>query len=130
MNLPKIANIKVNKKELLVVLILLLFSIACFLLFRVTGQGRKIQIEIAQKLYGTYDLSINQEIKLFDENGSFLLKCVIENNKAYIVTSNCPDKICIDEGSIEQAGQTIVCLPNMVVISIIGDDSNIDGVLK
>lgn len=130
MNLPKIANIQINKKELLIILILLIIALAGFLFFRINGQGYQVQIEIAQKLYGTYDLSLDQEIQLFDEKGNFLLNCVIKDGTIQVLQSNCPDKICIDEGSIGQAGQTVVCLPNKVVIRIIGDDNTIDGVLQ
>lgn len=130
MKLPKIVNIQLNRKELIIILILLIIAISGYLLSRINDQGSQVQIEIAQKLYGNYDLSKEQEIQIIDEKGDLILTCVIKNNSINVVTSNCPDKICIDEGSIGHTGQTIVCLPNQVVIRIIGDDNNIDGVLQ
>lgn len=130
MKLPKIVNIQLNRKELTIIVILLIISISGYLLSRINNQGSQVQIEIAQKLYGNYDLSKEQEIKIIDEKGDLILTCVIKNNSIKVATSNCPDKICIDDGSIGLTGQTIVCLPNQVVIRIIGDDNNIDGVLQ
>ncbi|KAF0091155.1 MAG: hypothetical protein FD141_944 [Fusobacteria bacterium] len=131
MNFPKITNIRVNKKELLIVVILTMIALISFFLFRISGQGAMVEIKIAQKLIGTYDLSIDQEVPILDDKGNLLMISVIKDGMIKVVSSNCPDKICIDEGSINLAGQTIVCLPNKVVIKIIGNnDETIDGVLQ
>lgn len=107
-----------------------MIALISFLFFRISGQGAVVEITIAQKLYGTYDLKVDQEILISDNEGNLLLDCVIKDGTIKVFSANCPDKICIDEGSIKLAGQTIVCLPNQVVIKIIGDDAEIDGVLK
>lgn len=130
MKFLKRTNIKVNKKELLIIFILLIVALFSFLIFRISGQGAKVEIKISQELYGTYDLLTDQEIIIKDKEGLTLMNSLIKNGKVQVLTSNCPDKICIESGSIEFSGQTIVCLPNKVVIKIIGDDAEIDGVLK
>lgn len=130
MNFLKKTNIQVNKKELLIIFFLLIIALIGFIFFRINGQGAVVEITIAQKLYGTYDLNIDQEVLISDNEGNVLLDCVIKDGTIKVFSANCPDKICIDEGSIKLAGQTIVCLPNMVVIKIIGDDAQIDGVLR
>ncbi len=130
MNFPKITNIRVNKKELLIIIILLMIAIAGFFLFRISGQGTLVEIKIAQKTYGTYDLNIDQEVLISDDQGLLLMKCLIKSGSVRVLESDCPDKICIDEGSIKLTGQTIVCLPNKVVIKIISDNEKIDGVLQ
>lgn len=119
-----------NKKELLIIVFLLLISLFSYFLVRINDQGAVVEIKIAQNLYGTYDLSKNQEIRIYDKKGKFLLNCLIKNQKIKVLSSDCPDKICIAEGSIELIGQNIVCLPNQVVIKIIGDAADIDGVLQ
>lgn len=130
MNFPKITNIRVNKKELIIVVILTMIALISFFFFRISGQGAMVEIKIAQKLFGTYDLSIDQEVNISDDEGHLLLVSVIKDGMIKVVSSNCADKICIDEGSIKLTGQTIVCLPNKVVIKIIGEDETIDGVLQ
>lgn len=130
MKLPKIVNINMNKKEAIIIITLLMFALVSFFIFRTTGHGSQVEIKIAQKLYGTYALSVDQEIIVKDEDGHTLITCYIDEGKIQVISSNCPDKICIDDGSIEKSGQTIVCLPNQIVIKIINDDSEFDGVLK
>lgn len=107
-----------------------MIAIAGFFLFRISGQGTLVEIKIAQKTYGTYDLNIDQEVLISDDQGLLLMKCLIKSGSVRVLESDCPDKICIDEGSIKLTGQTIVCLPNKVVIKIISDNEKIDGVLQ
>lgn len=130
MKLPKIVNINMNKKEAIIIITLLMFALVSFFIFRTTEYGSQVEIKIAQKLYGTYALSVDQEIIVKDVDGHTLITCYIDEGKIQVISSNCPDKICIDDGSIEKSGQTIVCLPNQIVIKIINDDSEFDGVLK
>jgi hypothetical protein len=107
-----------------------MIALTGFFLFRSNGQGAKVEIKIAQKLYGIYDLSMDQEIIIMDKDGQPLITCFINDGKIQVVSSDCPDKICIEDGAIELNGQTIVCLPNQIVIKVIGEDSELDGVLK
>lgn len=74
-----------------------------------------------------------KELKRFtDVNNEEKLKaggCLIEmkNGKARVVSSTCPDKICISYGWIENPSQSIVCLPHRVLIKIEGKDTNQSG---
>ena len=43
--------------------------------------------------------------------------------------SNCPGQDCVHTGAISRAGQSIVCLPAQVVISLVGAASDVDAVL-
>ena len=55
----------------------------------------------------------------------------VENGRIRVVEASCPDKIDVKQGWISNANQSIVCLPNRLVIRIIQDkpetDSTIDG---
>ena len=43
--------------------------------------------------------------------------------------SDCPGQDCVHTGPISRAGQSIVCLPAQVVISLVGAASDVDAVL-
>ncbi len=45
----------------------------------------------------------------------------IKNGKARVIQSTCRDKLCIREGWISRAGESITCLPNRITISITGE---------
>ena len=72
-------------------------------------------------------LSENNFVVIGDEENYNVL--VISGGEAYIEEASCPDNICVKSGKVSLEGQTIVCLPNKVVISIEGGKSSgLDGV--
>ena len=46
---------------------------------------------------------------------------LVENGKISMKSANCPDKLCVRQGSISSTAYPIVCLPNKVIIKIEGD---------
>ncbi|MBR5273268.1 MAG: NusG domain II-containing protein [Clostridia bacterium] len=42
----------------------------------------------------------------------------VENGRARVLSSTCPDKICVNCGWLENKGDSAVCLPNKVVVRI------------
>ncbi len=55
----------------------------------------------------------------------------VEKGEAYVTDAKCPDKLCEKQGKISRLNETIVCLPNEVVVTVTGDevqDSDIDAV--
>ena len=54
---------------------------------------------------------------------------VISGGEAWMSDASCPDHICVNSGKVSLEGQTIVCLPNKTIVSIVGgEDSGLDGV--
>ena len=46
-------------------------------------------------------------------------------------SADCPDQICVHQRAISKNGESIICLPNKVVVSIEGaEDSQIDVVAR
>ncbi|MGI6131666.1 MAG: NusG domain II-containing protein [Bacillota bacterium] len=45
----------------------------------------------------------------------------VEGTRAHVVSSPCPDKICIRMGWLERAGDYAACLPNRVLVEV-GDE--------
>ena len=43
--------------------------------------------------------------------------------------SDCPGQDCVHTGAITRAGQSIVCLPAQVVVSLVSTSSDVDAVL-
>ncbi len=43
---------------------------------------------------------------------------VIEDGKVDSVYANCPDKVCVNMPDIDQVGESIVCMPNRLVITV------------
>ena len=57
---------------------------------------------------------------------------VIEDGKAKMISADCPDQLCVHQSSIAKSKETIVCLPNKVVVEVqgSGDKKDYDAVVK
>ena len=69
----------------------------------------------------TYDVKID---------GKTTNTVVIKNHAVSVSYADCPDKICKNHKSISKSGETIVCLPNKVTVTVEGGENEIDGVAK
>ena len=50
-----------------------------------------------------------------------------EHGKIRMVSADCPDKVCVNQGWIDSGIVPIVCLPNKVTIEITGGESELDA---
>ena len=110
--------------DLIVITAAVAFSLLLLLattLFR--EEGAVAAVEIDGVAAGEYNLMFNGVYPL--NGGTNVL--VVENGVAYLNYSNCPDHTCERTGKIRYTGQTIVCLPNKLSITIKGSaDDGVD----
>lgn len=85
-------------------------------------EGNRIQVILDGKIYGTYSLEKDQVIEI--EEGSFYNKIRVEDGKAYMEETNCPDGYCEEQGKISRHTQTIVCLPHKLVVEVLEADND------
>lgn len=117
--MEKQASTVKNKYRLDIAVIssILLISLLLLLVLTLTKkEGAFAVVEVNGETVGEYSLTKNSTYSLND--GSNVL--VIENGKAYLSFSSCPDHTCERTGKIKYVGQTIVCLPNRVSITVKG----------
>ncbi len=113
-------SVQKNKYRLDIIIIaaILLASVALLLVMTLSRkEGATVVVEIDGATVATYSLSENGEYPL--NGGTNVL--VIEDGKAYLNYSNCPDHTCEKTGKIQYVGQTIVCLPNLLTVTIKGE---------
>lgn len=72
-----------------------------------------IEIQKNKEMYGTYLLSEDQVIKIGETN-----VCEIKDNKCKMIKATCPKQICTNQKAVYKKGQSIICLPNKVVIEV------------
>ena len=117
------AFIKKHLLDITVISLILLFAISFVALsglFRT--EGAYIRIELDGELYREIPLSVDGVYSL--GGGSNVL--TVEGGEAFMSYSDCPDHTCENTGRVKFVGQTIVCLPNRLSITIIGESD--DGV--
>ncbi len=70
-----------------------------------------------------FELDQDTEYEILGDNGERNL-LIIKDGKAEIKEASCPDGLCIKTGKIDKDGQSIVCLPNKVVVEISGEEQD------
>ena len=100
---------------------LLLLSLASYPLLRtMMSVGSQVQIETDGKIFHVASLDAEQTIAVPGPLGTTLV--VIHNGAVHVSASPCHNKICVDTGAISYTGQLIVCVPNKVVVRVIGKE--------
>ena len=118
------AFVSKHRLDIIVIASLLLLSLLALLFITLTRkEGAAVEITVDGDVVATYSLFKNGEYEL--NGGTNTL--VIENGVAYMDYSSCPDHVCGRKGKIRYAGQTIVCLPNKLTVTIVGEtDESVD----
>ncbi len=92
-------------------------------------KGSYISITIDGELYGTYSLLEEQIIDV--ENAGHSNRIEIKGGKAYMIYASCPDQLCVKQNEISYDKQSIICLPNKVVVTVTSDDeSDVDIIIR
>ena len=80
-----------------------------------------VEVSLNNHVIEELDLSKDTQIVIEGYNGG-TNTLVIENGQAYILDASCPDKVCIYQGKISRPGEMIVCLPNLMIAKIVGEE--------
>ena len=72
---------------------------------------------------------LDKELVIPLDDGTYHLTVRVSGDAAYIADSDCPGQDCVHTGPISRAGQSIVCLPAQVVVSLVSTSSDVDAVL-
>ena len=115
-----------NRNDIILIgAILLIAVVGLVYLFLFRGRGDTVKVTVDGKAYASYSLSEDRGEDIHTgESGEQLNRLVIRNGKAFVETATCRDGICSSHRPIFRDGESIVCLPNRVVITIISDKTS------
>lgn len=107
-----------------------LFSLFCYAKNLSNAKGNKAEVYVDNKLRYVFELEENKKEYFVDTNlGGVNIE--INKMKIRVTTSNSPLKICVKQGWISNAGDTIVGIPDRLLIKVIGDtDDEVDTIIK
>ena len=93
------------------------------------AEGSQVTVTADGKLYGRWSLSEDRTVDI-DQKNSRHNQFQIKDGKVTMIQADCHGHDCIQQGSIDQTGETIVCLPNKVVIEITGGKQDYDTIAR
>ena len=108
---------KIKPDVIVIAAVLLVALVSLLLIFVLRKPGGVAVVEVDGEVVGEYPLYQNGVYPL--NGGTNVL--VIENGVAYLSYSNCPDHTGERTGKIRFVGQTIVCLPNKLSVTVKGE---------
>ena len=115
----------IKKADIILFIVLVLLG-GILTVGSVLGNSDKTQvlITVEGKVYGTYPLSKNQTITI-EEDGRYN-QVVIEDGTVHMHEANCDNQLCVRQGTISKNSIPIVCLPNMVIVTIVDGEEEVD----
>ncbi|MFZ5353865.1 MAG: NusG domain II-containing protein [Bacillota bacterium] len=126
---------KFKKGDILIVLLVAVVGSAWYIYSMLSNTAESGQIviqvdnEIVRKMLLS-DIKASEELHIDLGKGRHM-DIVMDKDGVYVEEVICPDEVCKKTGKITRVGQSIVCLPNRVVIFIEGKkdtDTDIDGI--
>ena len=125
-------EIKIRKNDIILVAVILLIGIATWgiisFLQGINTNNAVAVVFVDGEEYGRFPLATDCVEMITLADGSYNV-LEIKDGKADITEGSCPDKICVRHNSINKKKESIVCLPNKVVVQIEnGEASDIDAI--
>lgn len=123
-------NLKIRKTDLYLIAGLLLVAVTLFVGIRLYGKMTTTEavavVTVDGKEYGRYPLEENHTETIHLSDGSYNT-FEVKDGYVSMTDASCPDQICVNHSRISKKNETIVCLPDKVVITVEnGEEAEID----
>ena len=121
------------KRGDIVILILALLLCAAPLLMLLPAPSAPARAVVRQNGAVLYTLpleaDVEKEVLSPDDSGFNLIR--VQGGTVYMADADCPDRTCVRMGAISRAGETLVCLPHRLTITLEGAaNSALDAVTR
>lgn len=117
-----------NDVKLIISTILIIILLYLVLNLFTMNKATHALVYYDNELIKTIDLNINKNYNVKGYNGEVLIE--VKDNKIRVEKETSPLHICSIQGFVDKSNQVLVCLPNKIVIKIIGNDKKIDTIVK
>ena len=109
---------KMNKNDYFLIIACAVLAGVLFLIFEKCRDDNGKYVVVRDDGEIVLELCLETETEYRYKNSYGFNTIVIKNNCVYVESSDCHNEECIRQGKISKTGESIVCLPHKVVISI------------
>ena len=110
-------NLKIQKADIiLTAAILLICAVFAAMMLFMRSNGDTVRIYRNGELFAEQNIADDAVI-----NVDGLMDVVVKNGSVRVESSVCPSGACEHSGSINKKGESIICLPNKILIKIEGE---------
>ena len=115
------------------ILFLVLVGVALALSLVLYGKGSRggiVVVQVDGKKTASYPLDRDRDVMIRVPGGGYN-HLMIRDGSCYLSDADCPDQLCVKQGKIGKSGQSIICLPHRLVITVWkGEKSGVDTVAQ
>lgn len=117
---------QLTKRDIILSVTIMLVAILLYILSLVQGVGSRVVVTVDGNYFGSYLLSENRKVQINQTN-----QLEIKDNVVRMIQAKCPDQICVNHMPIKKTGESIICLPNRVIVTIEGEEKGgLDAVVR
>ena len=122
--------LKTHRNDVLLVAgLLILGGVLALFLYATRQAGGYVSVRVDGE--PVMELPLGEDTRIVLGEGEHTNTLVIENGAAQVVEASCPDQICVNQGVVRYAGESIVCLPHKLVVTVEGGRANdVDATAK
>ena len=88
------------------------FVLSIVLLIPFSKQGSRVVVKQDNKIVYNESININKTV----DTGTNTV--IIKDGIVYISDATCKNQVCVNTGKISKKGESIICLPNKVIVEI------------
>ena len=115
----------VTRADLILLLCLLVIVLTLWLVLLPREEGDTVSVYVGDTLCAEFSLSESVDgYTVTTEKGS--LSLTLRDGEAWVTHADCPDAVCVRTGRISKKGESIVCAPLGVCVTVEG--GTLDGV--
>lgn len=109
--------------DIILVISLVILTLVTSIFIYKKQTSNKIYVEVSINGEITNKYSIDENIEIMLKTGNVL---VIKDGNVCISNADCPDDLCVKQGTISKANESIICLPNKLVVRIVEDNTSLN----
>ena len=116
---------KIKRGDTLICITLLLLALSGMVLPPLFAkQGDTVVIRVNNVLYEEVFLAEDRIIEIKDSTHSTCNTVSIQDGEVHMIDATCLNQLCIYQSPISSTSESIICLPNKVIIEIVSRSNN------
>ena len=113
-------GLNMNKNDIRLIVVILLITCIFFIIQFSHKKADIAYVYHNSDIILTIDLNIDNNYTVMGDNGE--VKISVKDHKIKVDSENSPYHLCSKQGYISKKGESIVCLPNRIIIELPNND--------